>query len=227
MYNGAFMPPRPISPIKSPWPIQSGQGGPNVEIVRPRPIISAPKITVHRVPTLSAMRPIRMPPKPEPSQARALANAGIERKPSTSAAMSLSATAVIHAAPNAISIVTSATVATAQDALVSIEEGGDCSIMKFRRPPFWQAAQNLTTHIGVGLVCLLHCAKLRAEGLRGNFLLYRAPTTKLTGRPCGIAFIFDPTLCVVCGASLYEWDWRSRTPRDKTIHAASTGQPRG
>ena len=32
--------------------------------------------------------------------------------------------AVIHAAPNAISIVTSAAVATAQDALVSIEEGG-------------------------------------------------------------------------------------------------------
>ena len=52
----------------------------------------------------------------------------MERTPSTSAAISLSATAVIHAAPNAISIVTSATVATAQDALLSIEEGGDCNI---------------------------------------------------------------------------------------------------
>jgi len=140
MYIGALMPPSPIRPMNSPWPIQSGQGGPSVEIIRPTPIISAPKMTVQRVPTLSAMRPIRMPPKPEPSQARALASAGIERTPSTSAAMSLSATAVIHAAPNAISIVTSATVATAQESLVSIEEGGDCSILKFRRPPFWQAA---------------------------------------------------------------------------------------
>src|SRR5499433_1172927 len=197
-----------------------------VEIARPRLIIKDPQITVHRVPTLSAMRSIRMPPKPEPSQARALANAGIERTPSTSAAMSLSATAVIHAAPNAISIVTSATVATAQDALVSIEEGGDCSIMKFRRPPFWQPAQNLTTHIDVGLLCLLHCAKLRAKGLRGNFLLDRAPTTKLTGGPCGIA-LSSIRRFASCGASLYEWDWRPRTPRDKAIHAASTGQPRG
>src|SRR5215475_712626 len=170
-----------------------------VEIARPRPIIKDPQITVHRVPTLSAILPIKMPPKPEPSQARALASAGIDRIPFTSAAMSLSATAVIHAAPKAISIVTSATVATAHDALVSIEEGGDCSIMKFRRLPFWQAAQNLTTHIGVGLLCLLHCAKLREEGLRGNFLLDSAPTTKLTESPCGIAFDLDPTLCVVRG----------------------------
>src|SRR6476469_6545126 len=135
MYIGAFIPPSPIKPMNSPWPIQSGQGGPNVEIVRPTAIISEPEVTVHRVPTLSALRPIRMRPKPEPSQARALASAGIERTTSTSAAMSLSATAVIHAAPNAISIVPSAAVATAQDALVSIEEGGDCSIMKFRRHP--------------------------------------------------------------------------------------------
>jgi len=66
-------------------------------------------------------------------------------------------------------------------------------------PPFWQAAQNLTTHIGVGLPCLLHCAKLRAEALRGNFLLDRASTTKLTGSLRGIAFILNPTLCVVRG----------------------------
>ena len=112
----------------TPYEYLDGQGGPNVEIARPNPIISAPQITVHLVPTLSAIRPITMPPIPEPSQASALASAGMERTPSTSAAMSLSATAVIHAAPNAISMVTSATVATAQEALVSIEENGDCNI---------------------------------------------------------------------------------------------------
>src|SRR6478736_1468203 len=128
MYMGALIPPSPIRPMKSPWPIQSGQGGPYVEIVRPSPIISAPHITVQRVPTLSAIRPIRMPPTPDPSQASALASAGIERTPPTSAAMSLSATAVIQAAPNAISIVTRAAVATAQEALVSIEEKGDCNM---------------------------------------------------------------------------------------------------
>jgi hypothetical protein len=94
---------------------------------------------------------------------------------------------------------TSATVATAHEALVSTEEGGDCSITKFRRSLFWQAAQILTTHIPVGLLCLLHCAKMRADGVRGNFLLDRAPTKKLTGRPCGIGFIEDSTLCVVRG----------------------------
>src|SRR5262249_18462591 len=226
MYIGAFMPPRPIRPMKSPWPIQSGQGGPNVESVRPRPIISAPNMTVHRVPTLSAMRPIRMPPKPEPSQARALANAGIERTPSTSAAMSLSATAVIHAAPNAISIVTRATVAPAQHALVSIEEGGDCSIMKFRRPPFWQAAQNLTTHIDVGLLCLLHLRQTAREGpprkfpsrSRANYeidrksLRYNLYLRSNALRRAGQAYM-SGTGAPVC--------------RDKAIHAASTGQPRG
>src|SRR5689334_12576584 len=122
MYIGALMPPSPISPMKSPCPIHKGHGGPNVEIVRPSPIINAPHITVQRVPIVLAIRPINMPPTPEPSQASALASAGVERTPSTSAAMSLSATAVIHAAPNAISMVTSATVATAQEVFVSIEE---------------------------------------------------------------------------------------------------------
>jgi hypothetical protein len=68
-----------------------------------------------------------MPPAPEPSQASALANAGIERVPPASAAMSLSATAVIQAAPNAIIMMKSATEATTQESLVSIEEG-DCSM---------------------------------------------------------------------------------------------------
>jgi hypothetical protein len=46
--------------------------------------------------------------------------------------MSLSATAVIHAAPKAISMVTSAAVATAQDALLSMEEDDDCNIKGVR-----------------------------------------------------------------------------------------------
>src|SRR5450631_1073031 len=125
------MPPSPIRPTNNPWPIHSGQGGPSVEIARPRPIISAPQITVQRVPTRSAILPIRIPPMPEPSQASAAASDGIERIPPTAAAISLSATAVIQAAPNAISIVTSATKATAHDVLLSIEEGvEDCNIQQ-------------------------------------------------------------------------------------------------
>ena len=134
------MPPSPIRPMNSPCPIHSGQGGPSVEIVKPTPIISAPNITVQRVPMRSAMRPIMMPPTPEPSQASALASAGIERVPPTSAAMSLSATAVIQAAPNAITMMHSATEATTQDARLSIEEEGDCNIK--RNPagdPFYRA----------------------------------------------------------------------------------------
>jgi hypothetical protein len=68
-----------------------------------------------------------MPPAPEQSHANAMARDGTVRTPSTSAAMSLSATAAIQAEPNAISVVTSAAVATRHDSLVSIE-GGDCKI---------------------------------------------------------------------------------------------------
>ena len=121
------MPPSPIRPMNSPCPIHSGHGEPSVEITSPRPIISPPQITVQRVPTRSAMRLIMMPPTPEPSQASALASAGIERVPPTSPAMSLSATAVIQAAPNAIIMIRSATEATIQESLVSIEED-DCSM---------------------------------------------------------------------------------------------------
>src|SRR6185437_6729271 len=121
------MPPSPIRPMNIPCPIHNGQGGPSVEIDNPRPIISAPEITVQRVPTRSAMRPIRMPPMPEPSQASELASAGIDRAPPASAAMSLSPTAVIQAAPNAIIMVNKATEATTQESLVSIDEG-DCSM---------------------------------------------------------------------------------------------------
>jgi hypothetical protein len=69
-----------------------------------------------------------MPPMPEPSQASPLASAGIERVPPTSPAMSLSATTVIQAAPNAIIMIRSATEATIQESLVSIEED-DCSMI--------------------------------------------------------------------------------------------------
>src|SRR3954454_14898118 len=130
MYKGALMPPSPIRPINSPWPIHSGQGGPKVEIVRPRPIIVEPEITVQRVPTRSATRDMMMPPMPEPSQASALASAGTERDPPTSPAMSLSATAVIQAAPNDIARMNSATEAMAQEALVSMEVAGNCSMGK-------------------------------------------------------------------------------------------------
>ena len=148
MYIGAFMPPSPIRPMNSPWPIHSGQGGPKVDSARPAAIISAPNITVQRVPTRSAMRPITMPPTPEPSQASAEASAGIERVPPTSAAMSFSATAVIQAAPNDMPMMQSATEATTQDARLSIDDEGDCNI---RRAPGWrtllQGAQDLTSRV--------------------------------------------------------------------------------
>src|ERR1035438_395292 len=124
------MPPSPIRPMNNPCPIHSGQGGPKVDNARPAAIIGAPTITVQRVPMRSAMRPITMPPMPEPSQASALASAGIERMPPTSAAMSLSATAVIQAAPNDIAMMNSATEAMTQDALLSMDDEGDCNIKK-------------------------------------------------------------------------------------------------
>src|SRR5664279_5443471 len=147
MYIGALMPPSPISPMNSPCPIHSGQDGPSVDSVKPTPIINAPNIAVQRVPMRSAMRPITMPPMPEPSQASALARAGIERVPPISAAMSLSATAVIQAAPNAIVMTHSATEATTQDARLSIEEEGDSNIQWEPGCRFLvHVATNLTTH---------------------------------------------------------------------------------
>ena len=66
-------------------------------------------------------------------------------------------------------------------------------------PPFWQAAQNLTTHIGVGLPCLLHCAKLRAEALRGNFLLDSRVNYEIDRKSLRYSLYPNPTLCVVRG----------------------------
>src|SRR3954468_16403843 len=156
MYKGALMPPSPIKPINSPWPIHSGQGGPKVEIVRPRPIISEPRITVQRVPPRPAMRDMMMPPMPEPSHASALASAGTERNPSTSLAMSLSATAVIQAAPNDIARMKSATEATVQEALVSMEAEGNCGIWEGNPVgrSLLQTAQDFTTHVHVGSALL-------------------------------------------------------------------------
>src|SRR4029078_9821519 len=128
--KGALMPANPIRPINSPWPIHSGHGGPKVEMVRPRPIISEQKRTAERVPTRSAMRDIRMPPVPEPSHASAPASAGTERAPPTSLAMSLRATVVIHAPPNDTPKTASATEATTQEALVSTESKGDGGIAR-------------------------------------------------------------------------------------------------
>ena len=56
---------------------------------------------------------------PWPSQASALASAGIERVPPNSPAMSLSATAMIQAEPNAIIMTSNATEATIQELRVS------------------------------------------------------------------------------------------------------------
>src|SRR5436305_10248812 len=161
MYKGALMPPIPIKPINSPWPMHNGQGGPKVEIKRPRPIIKEPKITVQRVPTRSARRDMMMPPTPEPSQPSALASAGTERDPPTSPAISLSATAVIHAAPNDIARMKSATDATAQEVLVSTELAGNCSIGRADPvgSPLLQADRDFTIHVRAGSAL---CAACRA-----------------------------------------------------------------
>ena len=70
-----------------------------------------------------------MPPKPEPSQTSAPAKAGTERSPLTSAAMSLSATTVIHGAPKATAMTNSAAVATTHEVRVSTDgSDGDFSM---------------------------------------------------------------------------------------------------
>jgi hypothetical protein len=71
-----------------------------------------------------------MPPTPDPIHIKALAKAGIERSPRTSAAMSLSATKVIHGAPKAMAMINSAAVATSHEVRVSTDEKVGCC-MKF------------------------------------------------------------------------------------------------
>src|SRR5262252_10563033 len=62
-----------------------------------------------------------MPPLPKPSQASEVAKAGTARRPSDSAAISLSATMVIHGAPNDSARITSNTVAMIHDDRVSTD----------------------------------------------------------------------------------------------------------
>src|SRR4051794_4024076 len=130
--------------MNRPCPIHSGQGGPRVDSASPIAIIAEPKITVQRVPTRPAMRPIMIPPSPEPSQTVAVASAGTDAVPLASAAMSLNATGVIQPAPKVIRIATSAAVATVQDSLVSME-GKENS--KPAGGAVVQPAQQLTTLI--------------------------------------------------------------------------------
>src|ERR1700681_4080675 len=89
-------------------------------MARPAHTIAAPNITVQRTPTRSAMRPIRMPPTPMPIQPSDPASAGTDRAPPNPAAMVLSDTPATHGAPNENAIVTSATMATTQEVLVSM-----------------------------------------------------------------------------------------------------------
>src|SRR5689334_1025749 len=124
--------------MNRPWPIHSGQGGPSVDSDSPITIIIEPKITVQRVPTRSAMRPIMIPPRPEPSHTIAVDSAGTDAVPLASAAMSLNATGVIQPAPKVIRIATNAAVATVQDSLVSME-----GISKPGRAAFLQPAGEL------------------------------------------------------------------------------------
>jgi len=62
-----------------------------------------------------------MPPLPKPSHASEVAKAGTSRRPSDSAAISLSATIVIHGAPNDSARITNNTVAMIQDDRVSMD----------------------------------------------------------------------------------------------------------
>ncbi len=94
----------------------------------PVAIIAEPKMTVKRMPTRSATRPMRMPPTPEPIHISALASAGTERSPFASAAMLFSATTVIQGAPKAIAMITKMTVATTHDVRVSTDVKLGCSI---------------------------------------------------------------------------------------------------
>src|ERR1700683_5575641 len=100
-------------------------------------------MTVQRTPIRPAPRPIRRPPKPEPSQTSAPAKAGTARSPLTSAAMSLSATTVIHGAPNETAITRSAAVATTHDVRVSTDGGDDDFSMFFRVAVAPGGARNL------------------------------------------------------------------------------------
>src|SRR5689334_3724673 len=87
--------------------------------------MTAPKMTVARMPNFSAMRAMKMPPAPYPNQLSAIASAGTERRPPVSAAMTLSATTMIHGAPKQIERISVPITATFQDSFVSTEGTAD------------------------------------------------------------------------------------------------------
>jgi hypothetical protein len=66
------------------------------------------------------------------------------------------------------------------------------AIATLKGAPGWrtllQAAGHLTSRTGGGLLCLLHCAKMRQTPSGRNFLLPAMPETKLTVRPSGVSF---------------------------------------
>jgi hypothetical protein len=187
-----------------------------VEIARPRPIISEPKMTVERVPTRSAMRDIRMPPVPEPSHASAPASAGTERDPSTSLAMSLSATAVIHAAPNDIPSIANAADATTQEALVSTEsERSGCIAKQIQFGPVVQAAQDSTTHHSAGLLHMLH------RNHEASALLMRAGLSRSEG------LFFTLEAARLSEAVLQQLNLAMPSPAEKVRPPSADDSPQG
>src|SRR5665213_378080 len=228
------MPPSPIRPMNSPCPIHSGHGGPKVEIARPTAIISEPQITVQRVPTLSPMRPIRMPPAPLPSQASAEASAGIEREPFTSAAMSLSATAVIQAAPNAIAMMTSATKATTQDALVSTEAEIDCDINEKPGWPVPITDRNGFDHphrCGSALMAalLITLRQTARNAVRLKFPSPRAARNEIDPRALRCKVLLSFSYFASCRHRLYDYaraDSLKVLRSTKVTNGTSPGQPR-
>src|SRR5581483_5630122 len=113
------------------------------------------------------------------SQASALASAGIERTPPISPAMSLSATAMIQAAPNAIIMTRSATDATIQESLVSTEEV-DCSINLAPARKSLQIATELTIAVSSGQprvsqLSLLRSTTSAAGGATSAAMQHSAP----------------------------------------------------
>jgi len=93
------------------------------------PIITAPNITVSRIPKRSATCPIKMPPAAAPNQTSELASAGTERASPISAAICFNPTAVIHGAPNDMPRHSSDMLATTQEVFDSMDRvTGNCAV---------------------------------------------------------------------------------------------------
>ena len=89
------MPALPSRPIQRPCPIKRVVCPPRLDSTSPSATISAPPMTVQRMPSRSASQPIAIPPRAEPNQASAKASAGTERALPSSAAIGFSATTVM------------------------------------------------------------------------------------------------------------------------------------